>query len=65
MDRFEQELRLIEAEFLAYTNLTPDKQAALARLARASGFQDWWAGALRRFDPAFRERVEVARATST
>ena len=52
-------LRLIEAEYIAYTNLTPDKQAALAQLVANAGFAEWWREAGRGFDPGLRRRVDT------
>ena len=57
---FAADLHLIEAEYLAYTNRTPDKKAALEALAAAPGFRLWWSGVAAEFDAGFADRVERA-----
>tara|TARA_Y100001934_G_scaffold266418_1_gene345819 strand:+ start:2148 stop:2348 length:201 start_codon:yes stop_codon:yes gene_type:complete len=51
-------LRLIEAEYIAYTNLTPEKHAALVRFVGMAGFIQWWRDAGHDFDRGFRQRVD-------
>lgn len=57
-------LELIEAEYLAYARMTPDKQAALEALAATSGFRQWWHGAATTFESGFARHVEQLLAST-
>ena len=53
-------LQVIEAEYLAYATLTPEKRAALEELISQSGFQDCWQGTADKVDADFAAWVKQA-----